>query len=989
MLAVAVATLVVPRAAMANWATVSAVRSSVQPYFACPPDGARLACQAIVDPPIKNPVRGPVAAGAVTAGPVEEVSPALEGSGIGGGYSPADLRSAYDLPSESAGAGQTVAIVDAYDDPTAEASLATYRSEYSLGECTTGNGCFRKVNQTGGTSYPQPSESWSKEITLDLDMVSAVCPKCHLLLVESESNSREDMSAAENEAAALGATEISNSFGGPGLSSPYASSYDHPGVPITAAGGDDGYGTEFPADTTYTIAVGGTALERSSNARGWDETVWQGTGSGCSEEPKPAWQTDSGCRYRTANDVAAVAAPNTPVSTYDNGWRDIGGTSVATPIVAGAMALANAYTRSLPGAEALYMEAEENGTGALDDVVSGSDGNCGDYLCEAGPGYDGPTGLGSLYGAPEVPSATATGPASKVTQASATLNATVNPDGEEVSECKFEYGTSESYGSSVPCTSLPGSGESPVEVSASVTGLTAHTTYHFRIVATGAGGTDYGADRAFTTLLAVVTGSASSVAHTSATLNGTVNPGGEEVSECKFEYGTTLSYGSSAPCSPSPGSGSGVVAVSASVTSLRPNTYYFRIVATGAGGTSYGSAQTFTTLRVAPAVVTRSASPVAHTSATLNGTVNPGGEEVSECKFEYGTTLSYGSSAPCSPSPGSGSGVVGVSASVTSLRPNTTYYFLVVATNAGGTSYGSYETFRTLPGPPSVVTEAASSITATSATLNGTLNANGLPLDGCYFSYEAVENGIGGRHLVPCSPWPVGWESPVAVSASLTELFEGLTYSFQLQVEEEPRENLEGAVQTFTVPPYPTGPAPTVTKLSVKKGPAAGGTSVTITGTHFTGASSVWFGSTRAARFTVTSGTSLTAETPASTAGETQVRVTTATGGTSDQVLPSRFTFEAPTITHLSPNTGSTAGGTTVTVTGGGFEVTGTRTANGTAIKFGENAGSSVHCVSTSTCTVVSPPATKGNAATVDVRARAGGKTSKNNPPADQFTYIA
>ena len=198
----------------------------------------------------------------------------------------------------------------------------------------------------------------------------------------------------------------------------------------------------------------------------------------------------------------------------------------------------------------------------------------------------------------------------------------------------------------------------------------------------------------------VVTGAASSVTQTAATLKATVNPNGGNVSECKLEYGTTISYGSSAPCASLPGSGTSPVAVSASVTGLSANTeYHFRISATNAGGTSTGSDQTFKTLPNAPTVVTGAASSVTQTAATLKATVNPNGGNVSECKLEYGTTISYGSSVPCASLPGSGTSPVAVSAAVTGLTSNTEYHFRISATNAGGTSKGSDATFKTLPAP--------------------------------------------------------------------------------------------------------------------------------------------------------------------------------------------------------------------------------------------------------------------------------------------------
>jgi subtilase family serine protease len=615
-----------------------------------------------------------------------------------------------------------VAIVDAYNDPDAESDLATYRSRYGISACTTGDGCFRKVNQTGGSSYPTAEAGWAVEISLDMDMVSAACPNCHILLVEASSNSNGDLYTAEDEAVALGATEVSNSWGSKEESSETSddSYFHHTGALITAAAGDFGYEVEYPAASQYVIAVGGTTLTQAANSRGWSETAWSGTGSGCSAyEPKPAWQTDSPlCTARTNNDVAAVASPETPVSVADSyklpsefskpepGWTLVGGTSVSSPLTAGTMALANTYTKSFPGADALYKEATQNGTGVLDDVVSGSNGSCGNYLCEAGPGYDGPTGLGSPYGAPVVlpnPPTVVTKAASAVTLASASLNATVNPNGGEVSECKFEYGTTNSYESRASCTPPPGSGSSPVAVSASVGSLAANTTYHFRVVATNAGGTSKGSDQTLTTLPnppTVVTKAASPIAQSSATLNASVNPNGGEVSACKLEYGTTNSYESSAPCASLPGSGTSAAAVSASVTGLAVSTtYHFRISATNPGGTSKGSDETFTTMAAAttpPTVVTGTASSLTQAAATLNASVNPNGGEVSECKFEYGTTTSYGSSAPCSVLPGASSSTMVVAASVGGLSAATTYYFRIVAANPGGTSYGVDQALTTL-----------------------------------------------------------------------------------------------------------------------------------------------------------------------------------------------------------------------------------------------------------------------------------------------------
>jgi subtilase family serine protease len=315
------------------------------------------------------------------------------------GYGPSDIRAAYALPSATAGAGKVFAIVDAYDAPTAEADLGTYRSTYGLSACTTANGCFRKVNQTGGTTPPRANGGWAQEISLDLDMASATCPNCKILLVEANSNAFTDLAAAEDTAALLGASVISNSYGGSEFAqettSTYNSHFNHPGIPITVSSGDNGYGVEFPAASQYVTAVGGTTLTKSGSA--YSERAWSGAGSGCSAYvAKPSWQTDSGCARRTVADVSAVADPNTGVAVYDSyryrgaaGWMVFGGTSASAPIIAGTFALGGGTSPSKPYAN----------TGSLHDVTSGSNGSCSvAYLCTAGTGFDGPTGLGTPNG---------------------------------------------------------------------------------------------------------------------------------------------------------------------------------------------------------------------------------------------------------------------------------------------------------------------------------------------------------------------------------------------------------------------------------------------------------------------------------------------------------------------------------------------------------------------------------------------------------------
>jgi subtilase family serine protease len=178
------------------------------------------------------------------------------------GYWPTDLQSAYKLPSSTAGSGETVAIVDAFDNPSAESDLQTYRNQFGLPECTSANGCFKKVDQRGGTSYPAFNKGWAGEIALDLDMVSAVCPNCHILLVEADNDIADNLLAAEDEAANLGANAINNSWGAKesdiGSTEPSLESFfDHPGIAITASAGDSGYGdVEYPATSRFVTAAG-------------------------------------------------------------------------------------------------------------------------------------------------------------------------------------------------------------------------------------------------------------------------------------------------------------------------------------------------------------------------------------------------------------------------------------------------------------------------------------------------------------------------------------------------------------------------------------------------------------------------------------------------------------------------------------------------------------------------------------------------------------
>jgi len=360
----------------------------VQRRAACPPPAhaGEAACLAIEERDRLH--RRPGRARLADSGPV--------------GYGPSSLRRAYNLPA-GGGDGRTVAVVDAHDDPAAAADLAAYRSAFGLPPCTASDGCFTKVNDHGGRGYPKPNSGWAGEISLDLDMVSAVCPRCHILLVEAASPYLRDLGRAVNQAVRMGARFVANGYGAQqspadaGYDSRY---FDHPGVAITVATGDAGYGVSYPAASPYVTAVGGTSLAPAGNGRGWAETAWRGTGSGCGDQAKPAWQNHTGCAGRALNDVAAVANPG----HRRRGVRQLHPLGRCVEGVRRHVGDCGHHRRYLraggnptPGQLPLLLPLRP--PAALNDVTSGHNGRCGpSYLCAARRGYDGPTGLGTPDG---------------------------------------------------------------------------------------------------------------------------------------------------------------------------------------------------------------------------------------------------------------------------------------------------------------------------------------------------------------------------------------------------------------------------------------------------------------------------------------------------------------------------------------------------------------------------------------------------------------
>ena len=349
---------------------------------------ARCLARVRVDAPVRAASARATASGALTPPP---------------GYGAAELRAAYRIADSTA--HPTVAVVIAYDVPNAEADLGVYRRTMGLPPCTRATGCFRKVNQNGAaTPLPPPDSGWALEASMDLQMVSAACPSCRLLLVVGEDSSLLSLSVATRTAARLGASLASHSYGADegGWVAEVSAPYTNPRMPSVASSGDWGFTTaSFPAVLREVTAVGGTTLRTAPTPRGWRESVWSGAGSGCSAwVDKPAYQHDGNCAMRTVADVSAVADPETGVAVYDSfptpwgepGWFVLGGTSASAPLVAGMVAAAGSPATWRPGLA--YARAAR-----FTDVRSGSNGTCGgDYLCTGLPGYDAPSGVGTPRG---------------------------------------------------------------------------------------------------------------------------------------------------------------------------------------------------------------------------------------------------------------------------------------------------------------------------------------------------------------------------------------------------------------------------------------------------------------------------------------------------------------------------------------------------------------------------------------------------------------
>jgi hypothetical protein len=550
------------------------------------------------------------------ASPAQSLAPASEPAATVAPEpgTPLYLQQAYDLTalSASAGSGTTVAVVDAYNDPSAAADLAYYRSYYGLPACTGASGCLRIVGQDGSLTLPSDTfGGWQTEESLDLDAVSALCPNCRLLLVEANGPTWSDLEQAEASAVTDGATIISNSWSGNGPIStvPAPSFFSYPGVAILAASGDSGWdggdtNNAWPAALGSVTAVGGTTLSTSDTARGFTETAWSGSGSGCSEETKPTYETDSGCAGRSYSDLSADADPQTGLAVYDSaegGWSVWGGTSLSTPLTAAYYALVGEGAGQGSAAWAYSNSA------LLNDPSSGSnDGGApctAPYICIAVAGYDGPTGIGSISGdvVAGAPGIGGPGPdtyLSAQTATSATLSAGIWPNDEETSYY-VEYGTTDAYGQATASTSA-GSGSGVADVTATLSGLTPDTDYHYRLVAVNALGTTYGYDE-------TIAGGAPTVTITSQPLaSSTATSGAVDYAESAGVSSTACTLdGTAIPCSTS----------SASLTDLGVGTHTFVVTVTGTGGSGSATAA-FAVVALAAPTVTITNPPAEDSTST-------------------------------------------------------------------------------------------------------------------------------------------------------------------------------------------------------------------------------------------------------------------------------------------------------------------------------------------------------------------------------------
>ena len=395
-----------------------------------------------------------------------------------------------------------------------------------------------------------------------------------------------------------------------------------------------------------------------------------------------------------------------------------------------------------------------------------------------------------------------TGTASEVKKVTAKLNGVVNPDGEAVTSCRFEYGIDTSYGQTTACSPVPGSGSSPVDVGTELNGLSPATTYHYRLAVSNANGLNLGSDKTFTTYGAVegvLTGPADEVHGTSAVLTGSLEPNGFDA-HYMFEYGLCTGSGcggspyDQATTSQDAGSVSEPLSASATASGLEPNSlYHFRIVAENVFGTTLGEGESFTTAEVPAAIGSQRLPLITRVAATLGWTLNPENSETSY-QVVYGTTNAYGEHTE--PGMRSGHGEQEVVIGLNGLAPETTYHYALQVTNKAGTVTGPDETLTTGPGaPPTALTEGTSGITLTSATVSGTIDPEGLET-----SYE-IDFGVDPTYGTSIYGEVGAGTEDVAISTPLQNLAPGTIYYYRI-VAINSDGRVYGSDQTFATPVY-------------------------------------------------------------------------------------------------------------------------------------------------------------------------------------------
>ncbi len=649
------------------------------------------------------------------------VPSAVNASGTGA-YDPCYLDSAYNVAAAAAahggGAGQIVAIVDAYSDPNVTSNLASYRSFFGLSACPSGtvshstSTCtFEVVNQSGSTSsLPSANASWGEEISLDVEMVSAICPNCQILLVEASSSSMANLGTGVNTAVAMGANVVSNSYGGSEYSSEVNDSqnyFNHPGIAIVVASGDGGFGTEFPAASPFVTAVGGTSLLQSTDlgTRNATESVWSDAGAGCSAyEPKPSWQGDPGCAKRMVADVSAVANPSTGVWVYDTygtgfTWGAFGGTSVATPIISSIYALADNSAGTTVPASSLYANKS-----LLTPVTSGSDGTCPSatlYFCNAADsvnGYNGPSGLGTPGGSPSSIAAFSTVTAPPTKPGAPTLNNATAGNASVALSWSVPSSNGDSpitgYDVYVATSSGAESSSAPIPVtgtSTTVSGLTNGTPYYFEVEAVNAVGNS-AASNERSAIPATITAPGAPTLNSATAGSATValawsaptSNGGSAITGYDVYVGTT----SGAELSSTPIAVTGTSTTVSGLTNGTP--YYFEVEAVNTIGNSGPSNQLAATpiASAVPGAPTLNSAQPGRRQVTLSYTAptSNGGSAITGYYIYIGTSAGGVSSMPLNSSP-----INGTRVTVTGLSRGSTYYFIVRAANKNGAGAASNE----------------------------------------------------------------------------------------------------------------------------------------------------------------------------------------------------------------------------------------------------------------------------------------------------------